>query len=82
MVKLLKNELIKIFKRKSIYFMFFLSIIAIIVHNNLNPDQNKLPASYNSTNDITMITDMEENLKQMTGQEYIDYKAGLDFFKL
>ena len=81
MIKLVKNELIKIFKRKSIYFMFFLSIIAIIVYNNINPDQNPIDPLLN-TQDITLIKDMEETLKQKTGQEYIDYKAGLDFFKL
>ncbi len=42
MIKLVKNELIKIFKRKSIYFMFFLSIIAIVIYNNMNLDQQIL----------------------------------------
>ena len=40
MINLLKNELIKIFKRKSIYFLFIVSIISIIIYNYLNPDQN------------------------------------------
>ena len=42
--------------------MFFLSIIAIIVYNNLNLDQNEIPTIFNSTEDISTIG-LEENLK-------------------
>ena len=42
MLSLIKNELIKIFKRKSIYFLFILSVIAIIIYNYKNPDQNEI----------------------------------------
>lgn len=61
--------------------MFFLSIIAIIVHNNLNPDQNIISSVIKYMDNVSII-DMEEKLKQKTGQEYIDYKVDLDFFKL
>ncbi len=81
MIKLVQNELIKIFKRRSIYFLLFLSIIAIIVYNNINPDQNPIDPLRN-TQDIILIKDMEEKLKQKTGQEYIDYKVNLDSLKL
>ena len=40
MIKLIENELIKIFKRKSIYVLLIISLIAIIVYNYMNPDQN------------------------------------------
>lgn len=40
MIKLIKNELMKIFKRKTIYFLLILSMIAVIIYNYINPDQN------------------------------------------
>ncbi len=40
MIKLIENELIKIFKRKSIYVLLIISLIAIIAYNYMNPDQN------------------------------------------
>ena len=40
LIKLIKNELIKIFKRKSIYILLLLSLIVVIIHNYNTPDQN------------------------------------------
>ena len=81
MIKLIQNELIKIFKRKSIYFILFLSMIAIIVHNNLNPDQNENLAIINSTENIPT-TGIEKTLEQKSGEEYISQKANLEIIKL
>ena len=80
MIKLIQNELIKIFKRKSIYFILFLSMIAIIVHNNLNPDQNENLA-LNSTENIPTIG-IEKTLEQKSGEEYISQKANFEIIKL
>ena len=81
MIKLVQNELIKIFKRKSIYFILFLSILGIIFYNSLNPDQNEyIPILY-STNDIPVM-EMEKTLENKTGEEYIAQKANIDVIKL
>ena len=46
LIKLIENELIKIFKRKSIYVLLIISLIAIIVYNYMKEtwriDLNKL----------------------------------------
>ncbi len=85
MIKLVQNELIKIWKRKSIYFLFLVSIIAITVHNNLNPDQNEFPDFINSTKfEESNISKMEKELETMdrNTDEYIIQKITLDFEKL
>lgn len=51
MIKLIKNELIKIFKRKSIYVLLIASLIAMIIYNYMNPDQNPTTLKMN-TNDL------------------------------
>jgi len=81
LIKLIQNELIKIFKRKSIYFMLFLSIIVIVVYNNLNPDQNEIIELFNSTEDISTIG-MEQALETKTKEEYITQKVNIDSIKL
>lgn len=52
MIRLIQNELIKIFKRKSIYFLLFLSMIAIFIYNDINPNQHKLFSFEYSTGDL------------------------------
>ena len=51
MFNLIKNELIKIFKRKSIYVLLIASLIAMIIYNYMNPDQNPTTLKMN-TNDL------------------------------
>ena len=83
MIKLVKNELIKILKKRNIYFLFLLAIIIIIIYNCINPDQNIITSSINSTNNIP-IKGMEtnlDNLKENT-EEYITQKATIEFYKL
>lgn len=83
MIKLVKNELIKILKKRNIYFLFLLAIIIIIIYNCINPDQNIITSSNNSTNNIP-IKGMEtnlDNLKENT-EEYITQKATIEFYKL
>ena len=53
MIKLVKNELIKIFKRKSIYILLIISMITIIIYNYMNPDQNNVTLRM-STNDLNV----------------------------
>ena len=83
MIKLVQNELIKIFKRKSIYLLFLISIIAIIIYNNINPDQNPIVAFNSNTSDYN-VESIENALKNSTGNmdEHITQKASIDFGKL
>lgn len=81
MIKLVYNELIKIFKRKSIYLLFLLSIIAIIVYNKINPDQNPI-RNFNYGTEIDYpIT--EKSLEDSSSVEYfIVEKTSTDIHKL
>lgn len=83
LIKLVQNELIKIFKRKSIYFLLFLSVITIFLYNNINPDQNKIVSYYSDTKDIP-IEDMEKMLENMRENidEYVTQKVSIDFGNL
>lgn len=78
MIKLIKNELIKIFKRKSIYILLFLSLIVVIMHNYNNPDQN--PIFNIGTSDIPI-----NELKETEGdniEEKVKWKTNNDFRRL
>ena len=77
LIKLIKNELIKIFKRKSIYILLVISLLVIIIYNYNNPDQNKIVYLYKSN--LGMIS--LENMNYDT-ERYITYKASNDFFEL
>lgn len=83
MIKLVQNELIKIFKRKSIYFLFLLSIVTIIVYNNINPDQNEISSYNKSTKDIP-VASMEKALDNIKDdmKHYIEQKVNIDLGKL
>ena len=83
LIKLIKSEFIKIFKRKSIYFLLFLSIITIIVYNYINPNQNEISSFSSDTKDVS-ITGMETALEKMTDniEEYIYQRVSIDFYKL
>lgn len=63
LIKLIRNELIKIFKRKSIYILFFISIITIILYNYINPDQNSKTRG-NEIHDKN-IKQLESNLEKI-----------------
>ena len=91
MIKLIQNELIKIFKRKTIYFLFFASAVLIFVYNNINPDQNKIVSYDSNTNDFVIIR--EEDFKTISKKYpsknmkdkmdlYINQKTSNDFAKL
>lgn len=84
LIKLIKNELIKIFKRKSIYILLFVSIIVIAVYNNINPDQNDRPLYTSDTKNIP-ISGMEqvlENISKDNIEEYIMQLVSINFWKL
>lgn len=82
MIKLVENELIKIFKRKSIYLLFLLSFIGIIVYNNINPDQNLINNSYKLGTEIDYpISEISlENTNSI--EDYIGSKSNNDIHKL
>ena len=63
LIKLIKNELIKIFKRKSIYILLLLSLIAVIRHNYSNPDQN--PEYKVSTSKLPIMQLEEETIENV-----------------
>lgn len=81
MIKLIENELVKIFKRKSIYLIFLVFAAIIIGYNIKNPDQNK-KLTYNMGDIQTQ--GMKEYLKEMEygSKDYCEYKARIDFLNL
>lgn len=83
MIKLVENELIKIFKRKSIYLLFILSFIGIIVYNNINPEQNPT-LTYNTDTKDRSVESVEEALKNIdvNSEEYIYQKISIETTKL
>ena len=72
LIKLVENELIKIFKRKSIYWLFALAFVGMIVYNNINPDQNPPDTYIIDTKDFP-IESVEEALKNIdvNSEEFI-----------
>ena len=81
MIKLIQNELIKIFKRKSIYILLLLSFIGIIIYNYINPEQNaRIYESGTSNMNISVFEKMLDESKNTT--EYVYNKSQLDFAKL
>ncbi len=81
-MKLVKNELIKIFKRKSIYVLLLISIIIVIIYNYNNPDQNK--SSINLGTKTINIQDIEEQLDSFKNniELYITKKVTIEFYKI
>lgn len=78
LIKLIQNELIKIFKRKSIYILLLLSLIAVIIHNYDNPDQN--PIFSVSTFEIPINESKETESDDIAGK--VKWKAINDFSRL
>lgn len=83
MLKLIENELIKIFKRKSIYFLFLISIIAVIIYNYKNPDQNPVLGFDNNTSDYN-IEALENTLNKIPSgtKEYVMQKVWIELYKV
>lgn len=79
----MKNELIKIFKRRSIYFLLLISIVVIFIYNEINSDQN-VSTLYNSDTSDINVADMELVIKNQKYNidEYINQKSSIDFGKL
>ena len=82
-IKLIQNELIKIFKRKSIYFLFLISIIAVIIYNYKNPDQNPVLGFDNNTSDYN-IEAIENTLDKIPNntEHYIMQKVSIELYKV
>ena len=89
MIKLVKNELIKIFKKKSIYILLIISMITIIIYNYMNPDQNNVTLRM-STNDLNVsslesgIKNTQNELQNLNGniETLINKNESLEFAKL
>lgn len=65
--KLIKNELIKIFKRKSLYVLFFLSFVVILFYQMINPDQNQQIKGYDTFDkNIDLLEISLEGIKQVS----------------
>lgn len=84
MIKLVKNELIKIFKRKTIYLLLFFSTIAIIIYNNMNPEQNDISSYKSSTKNISIngMQQVLESIDKDNNDEYIVQMVSIDFWEL
>lgn len=77
LIKLIKNELIKIFKRKSIYILLIISVLVIIIYNYNSPDQNKISYPYNSNLGTLPLENIDYDIER-----YITYKTINDFSEL
>lgn len=70
LIKLIKNELMKIFKRKSIYILFFISFVAILFYQFINPDQNaKIKGNETVDKDIALLENSLERIKSTNGSK-------------
>lgn len=88
MIRLIKNELAKIFKKKSFYIVMLVTLAFIIGFNiimkNISNRENTI--YYGDLN--AQITSMEEEIKELNSQseadkqQYIDYKSSLETYKL
>lgn len=75
MYNLIKNELVKIYKRKNVYILMGIIIIIIIIYNFINPDLNKTNLINSSTDrSIVPLQDKYTNMEQ-----YIIAKVENDF---
>ncbi len=80
MIKLIENELIKIFKKKSFYLLLLIIIIIIALFNYANPDQNKIffrPLDFNIDALERAFENMDKNDKF-----YVSQKLSIEFGKL
>ena len=81
LIKLIQNELIKIFKRKSIYILLFLSLVIIVIYNYINPTENWV-INLTNTRDMSVVS-IEKDLKEEKDiEEYVKTKAQYDFVNL
>ena len=81
LIKLIQNELIKIFKRKSIYILLFLSLVIIVIYNYINPTENGV-INLTNTRDMSVVS-IEKDLKEEKDiEEYVKTKAQYDFVNL
>ena len=80
--KLVQNELIKIFKRKSIYVLLLISIIVVIIFNYKNPDQNASIMQIGTKNiDLKGLEQSLESSKDNI-ERYLRQKVSLEFYKI
>ena len=77
--KLVQNELIKIFKRKSIYVLLLISIIVVIIFNYKNPDQIASIMQIGTKNiDLKGLEQSLESSKDNI-ERYLRQKVSLEF---
>ena len=82
MFKLVQNELIKIFKRKSIYVLLIISIIIVFIFNYKNPDQNEGIMQIGTKNvDLQGLEQSLESAKDNI-ERYLRQKVSLEFYKI
>ena len=82
LIKLIENELIKIFKKKSFYLLFILLIVIIFLYNYINPDEKntvELPETLDKS--ITLLEQSLENI-DVNSEEYFKEKSSIEFNKL
>ena len=83
LIKLIQSELIKIFKTKGFYIILTISILAMVIYNIKNPDQNSTSRTEIDINDIDIST-MEYGLNNLDSNSelYIEQKVNIEFYKL
>ncbi len=83
LIKLIQSELIKIFKTKGFYIILTISILAMVIYNIKNPEQNSTSQTKIDINDINIST-MEYGLNNLdsTSELYIEQKVNIEFYKL
>lgn len=82
MFKLVQNELIKIFKRKSIYVLLIISIIIVFIFNYKNPDQNEGIMQIGTKNiDLQGLEQSLESAKDNI-ERYLRQKVSFEFYKI
>ena len=88
MIRLIKNEFVKIFKKKSFYIVMLVTIIFIVGYNiimrNISNSENiNYYGNLDEQIDYVEI-DLQEldPLKESDKSQYIDYKSSLETYKL
>ena len=91
MINLIKNELIKIFKRKTIYILMIITFAFVIFHNVIYKVANKLVDSYNLEYSSITEKDYEEAKEEISKlnpnnsndvDDYILLKTEMDIYQI
>ena len=81
MIKLIQNELIKIFKRRSSYILFIILLVAIIAFNYITLNENnERMASRAYLREFEPVLDLDS--EEIGTEGYASEKSAIDFYNL